>query len=108
METVTLYKEERPDIKISIIAYFNDKDDLEISGYDVHYNNGVVVEDSEYEYQAIVKKEDIALLKKVMNMPTNEAILKALSTRFNDNYCFSKLLKFFNQHKIPYTDFYWR
>lgn len=108
MEQVTLYREERPDIKISIIAYFNDKDDLEISGYDVHYNEGGVIEDADYEYQAIVKKEDITLLKKVMNMPTNEAILKALETRFNDNYCFSNLLKFFKQHQIPYTDFYWR
>ena len=48
METVTLYKKERPDIKISIIAYFNDKDDLEISGYDVHYNEGGVIEDADY------------------------------------------------------------
>ena len=54
MEKVILFYLERPDIKISIRIYFNEKEQLYFDGYDIGKSVEEAWGDSDYEYVPVV------------------------------------------------------
>lgn len=105
---VILFEEKRPDIKISIVAYFLDNGDLRIDGYDIGISVEEYMGDSDYEYQATVTAENIEKLCNALKISTKDELLATIAARFNDNFCFSNFLKFLESENIPHSTFYWR
>jgi hypothetical protein len=63
MDKVTLFYLERPDIKISMEIYFNDKDQLFFDGYDIGKSVEEVWGDSDYEYTYTIEPEEVYIFR---------------------------------------------
>ncbi len=107
-KSITLYHLKREDIKIDIVARFED-DDLIIDGYDI----GKTVEgawgDSDYEYVMTIPAESVRLLYGLLGAKVGDrrSLLKALAKRFHGNECFSAIGDFLDQNSIKHKTFTW-
>ncbi len=107
-KSITLYHLKREDIKIDIVARFEDNN-LIIDGYDI----GKTVEgawgDSDYEYVMTIPEKNLPRLYDLLNVKTGNqrALLKALAKRFHGNKCFSALGDFLDQNGIDHETFTW-
>ena len=107
-ESITLYHVEREDIKVDIVARF-DEDKLIIDGYDI----GKTVEefwgDSDYEYVMTIPATSLPPLYGLLNVQVGDRkrLLSALAKRFHGNGCFSAIGSFLDQNSIDYESFTW-
>ena len=108
MERVILFHFEGTDIKVTIEAYFRD-DWLMVEGYDIGKRVEEFLGDSDYEYATGVNPEETKKLYPLLNVAPGdgEGLLKALSERFNDNYCYSQFQTFLNDNGIKAEAFSW-
>ena len=107
-DSIDLYSFENEDIRISIVARF-ENEDLIIDGYDIGKSVKNYWGDSDYEYMITVKKEDIQSLYTALNIETGNkaSLLKALAKRFHGNHCFSEIREFLDLNNIKCEGFSW-
>lgn len=109
MEKVTLFNLERPDIKISMQIYFNEKDQLFFDGYDIGKSVEKAWGDSDYEYNYTIEPIEVNKFYQIFNLKIGDksGLLQAIKNRFSDNKAYSLFGDFMNGHKIKYDSFTW-
>ena len=109
MEKVTLYKFKNSNISITIEAYFNQKGDLVVEGYDIGSTVEDVWGDSDYEYVTIVPPDEQKKLYKLMKVPfrEKEELLRAIAQKYNTNTCYSEFTDFLSANGINTEGFSW-
>jgi len=109
MEKVTLFSLEKPEIKISMELYFNEKDQLYFDGYDVGKSVEKVWGDSDYEYSYTIEPEEVIKFYQIFNLKTGDksGLLQELKNRFSVNEAYTLFGEFMKTHKIKYSSFSW-
>ena len=107
-KSITLYHVEREDIKIDIVARFED-DKLIIDGYDIGKTVEEAWGDSDYEYVMTIPASSLPPLYGLLEVKVGKRkkLLKALAKRFHGNYCFSEIEDFLKENNIEYERFSW-
>ncbi|MBL7850540.1 MAG: hypothetical protein JNN04_06530 [Cyclobacteriaceae bacterium] len=104
---VTLFHEEREDIRIDIVAYF-EQDTLVIDGYDIGKTVKDYWGDSDYEYGMRIYPEGVQKLYAHFSLaPDPSQLLALLADRFSGNRCFSQLESLVDQLKLPHESYKW-
>ena len=109
MESVLLFSFKTDRIKVTVEAFFDDKDNLVIEGYDI----GKAVEehwgDSDYEYSSTVSPEEVKKLYIVVNLRPGDrkGLLSYLQTHYHTNTCYSEIRTWFDDNHIRYEGFSW-
>lgn len=110
IEKITLYYEERTDIKISMELRFTETGNLFFDGYDF----GKFVKEhfgrSDYEYSYTIKPEEVIKLYPLFNLQegNRSGLLHAVKERFHANDAYSAFGKFMQENSVAYDHFIWR
>ena len=109
MQKVTLYKVERPDIKISMEIYFNEEDQLYFDGYDIGKTVEEAWGDSDYEYTYTIEPKEVKKFYPIFNLQEGDkwGLLYEFKKRFSVNEAYSLFGDFMTEHKIKYDSFTW-
>lgn len=109
MEKVSLFYLERPDIKISMQLYFNEKNQLYFDGYDTGKFLEKTFGDSDYEYIYTIEPEDVHKFYPVFNLKDGDksGLLQAIKKKFSVNEAYSLFGKFMLEHNIKHQRFIW-
>ena len=109
MERVLLFSLNNPNIKVTIEAYFDDKGDLVIDGYDIGKTVNDYWGDSDYEYVTTVSGDNLIKLYEVMGIEIGSKmnLLLEIQKRFNSNTCYSEFNTFIAKHDIRSGGFSW-
>ncbi len=107
MEKVTLFYLERPDIKISMKIYFNDKDQLYFDGYDCGKRVDDVWGDSDDEYNYLIEPAEVQKFYPLFGLQDGDksALLQEIKTRFGVNKAYTLLGEFMQLHNIAFSRF---
>ncbi len=107
-DSVTLFYLERDDIKINIVARF-ENDKLIIDGYDIGETVEKAWGDSDYEYIMTIPAENVSPLYGLLGVEAGDrkALLNALDKRFHGNKCFSAIGDFLDENGIVHETFRW-
>lgn len=107
-ESIRLYHHESEDIKIEIVARF-ENDTLIIDGYDIGKTVEEAWGDSDYEYVMTIPANSLPPLYQLLGVEAGDhkALLKALEKRFHGNNCFSAIGNFLDQNNIEHKTFTW-
>jgi hypothetical protein len=107
MEKVTLFYLERPNIKISIQIYFNEKDQLYFDGYDIGKAVEEVWGDSDYEYTYTIEPEEVHKFYQLFSIPDGDksALLQEIKNRFSVNEAYSLFGEFMRVNNIKFSRF---
>ncbi len=107
-ESITLYHLKREDIKINIVARFED-DNLIIDGYDIGKTTEEAWGDSDYEYVMTIPAKNLPQLYGLLGVEVGhrKALLETLAKRFQGNKCFSAIGDFLDQNGIEHKTFTW-
>ena len=107
-KSITLFHLKRKDIKIDIVARFED-DELIIDGYDIGKTVKETWGDSDYEYVMTIPAKSLPPLYELLGVKVGnrKALLKALAKRFHGNKCFSDIRDFLDQNSIEHKTFTW-
>lgn len=104
---VTLYHEEREDIRIDIVAYF-EGDILVIDGYDIGKTVSDYWGDSDYEYILRIHASGVDQLYHHFGLPSDKSrLLKHLADQFSGNRCFSELESLAGRLNLSHERFSW-
>lgn len=104
---VTLFHEEREDIRIDVVAYF-EQDVLVIDGYDIGKTVKDYWGDSDYEYVMRILPRGVEELYRHFSLPPDkDRLLNALVERYHGNHCFSELESLVDQLNLPHESFKW-
>lgn len=104
---VTLFHEERPDIRIDIVAYF-ENDTLVIDGYDIGKTVKDYWGDSDYEYILRIHPSGVDQLYRHFGIQPDKALLLSLiADRYSGNRCFSELESLASQLNLSHERFVW-
>ncbi len=102
-----MYHEEREDIRIDIVAYF-ENDVLVIDGYDIGKRVKDYWGDSDYEYVMRINPDGVDKLYVHFSIPPDKGQLLAfLAERYSGNRCFSELESLVEELKLPHETFKW-
>jgi len=109
MEKVTLFYLERPDIKISMELYFNDKNQLYFDGYDIGKSVEEAWGDSDYEYTYTIEPGEVNKFYAIFGIAAGDrpGLLQSLKDRFSDNKAYSLFGEFMDANQIKYERFTW-
>lgn len=109
MEKVTLFNLKRPDIKISMQIYFNEKDQLYFDGYDIGKTVEEAWGDSDYEYTYTIEPEEVNKFYQIFNLRVGDksGLLHAIKNRFSVNEAFTLFGDFMKEHSIKYDSSTW-
>ncbi|MCX6170295.1 MAG: hypothetical protein NTX65_13190 [Ignavibacteriales bacterium] len=109
MEKITLFYLERPDIKISIQIYFNEKDQLYFDGYDIGKSVEEIMGDSDYEYIYTIEPEEVNKFYQIFNLKTGDksGLLQAIKKGFSVNKAYSLFGEFMRENNIKFSSFNW-
>ena len=109
MEKITLFFLEKPDVKITMQIYFNEKNQLFFDGYDT----GILIKktwgNSDYEYNYTIQPEEVTKFYKIFNLKIGDksALLNAIKKEFSVNKTYSLFGEFMLAHNIKYERFIW-
>lgn len=109
-ERVLLFSINRPDIRVTVEAYFDHRGSLIVEGYDI----GATVEDywgdSDYEYAVTVFPEEVPHLCTHAQLPDGQpdTVLRYLQQHYGDNTGYSRFRTFLETHGIRHEGFSWR
>jgi hypothetical protein len=108
-EKVSLFYSEKPNMKISMEIYFNEKNQLYFDGYDIGKNVEDYWGDSDYEYTYTVEPEEVNKLYEIFNLKKGDrsGLLQAIKDRFSSNEAYSLFGKFMDKHNVEYDAFTW-
>ena len=107
MFSVTLYKEVRPDIRISMEMYFESNGDLIFDGCDY----GKTVEeywgDTDYEYNYTIRPKEVTKIYDLLGIPKGEKekLLLSILRRFNGESAYRAFGAFMDENGIEYQGF---
>jgi len=102
-----LFQFESDEIKVLVEAYF-ENGDLLIDGYDIGERVKEFWGDSDYEYTTRVVAASLPALYAALGISGDQQfLLLTLADRFHDNDCYSKIQKFLEDHKVPYSGWSW-
>ncbi|MDP3583483.1 MAG: hypothetical protein Q8S39_16220 [Ignavibacteria bacterium] len=109
MEKVTLFYLERPDIKISMQIYFNEKDQLYFDGYDVGKAVKEIRGETDYEYIYAIEPEEVNKFYKLFSIQDGDksALLQEIKNRFSVNKAYSLFREFMCENNIKFSSFTW-
>lgn len=107
-KSITLYHLKREDIKINIVARF-EEDNLIIDGYDIGKTVKDSWGDSDYEYVMTIPAKSLPQLYGLLGVAVDDrkALLKALANRFHGNKCFSAIGDFLDQNSVEHKTYTW-
>jgi len=109
MEKIILFREEKPDIRIYMEMYFNEKGQLIFEGQDL----GKLVEewwgDSDYEYSYTIESAEVEKLYSILGIASfdKHALLLEIKKRFEGNEAYSKFGDFMRENNIDFGAFTW-
>jgi hypothetical protein len=109
VEKIILYREERPDIKIYMEMFFNEKGQLIFEGQDI----GRTVEDwwgdSDYEYSYTIEPVEVEKLYALLGVASSDkrSFLEEIKKRFGGNKAYSKFGDFMREYNIDFKAFTW-
>jgi len=109
MEKIIIFREERPDIRIYMEMYFNEKGQLIFEGQDI----GQLVKDwwgdSDYEYSYTIEPAEVKKLYGILGIPGSDkhALLSEIKKRFEGNSAYSKFGDFMRENNIDFKAFTW-
>jgi len=105
MEKVTLFYLERPDLKISIQIYFNEKDQLYFDGHDIGNSVEEVWGDSDYEYIYKIEPEEVNKFYNLFSIRDGDkiALLQEIKNRFSVNKAYSLFGKFMRENNVKFS-----
>lgn len=109
MEKVTLFYLERPDIKISMELYFNDKNQLYFDGYDIGKSVEEAWGDSDFEYTYTIEPEEVNKFYGIFDLVVGDkpSLLQSLKNRFSVDKAYSLFGDFMDANNIKYERFTW-
>ncbi len=109
MEKVTLFYLERPDIKLSMQIYFNEKDQLYFDGHDIGKSVEEIWGDSDYEYIYTIEPEEVNKFYKLFSIKDGDKsnLLQEIKNRFSVNKAYSLFGEFMREHNIKFSSFTW-
>jgi len=109
MDKVQLYKEDRPDICISMEVYFNEKGELIFDGYDIGKTVSDCWGDSDYEYKYTIDTDSVEELIRVFELPSSDKslLLLEIKKRFGGKEAYSMFGDFMVRNNIYFTPFTW-
>ena len=109
MEKVTLFYLERPDLKISIQIYFNEKDQLYFDGHDIGNSVEEVWGDSDYEYIYKIEPEEVNKFYNLFSIRNGDkaTLLQEIKNRFSVNKAYSLFGEFMCANNIKFGSFTW-
>jgi len=109
LEKITLFYLERPDIKISMEIYFNDKGQLYFDGYDIGKSVEDAWGDADYEYTYTIEPNEINKFYGLFNLTKDNksGLLQALKDRFSGNKAFTLFGEFMKANDIKHSTFTW-
>jgi hypothetical protein len=109
MERIVIFKLERPDIKISMEMYFNEKGQLIFDGYDIGKSVDDCWGDSDYEYGYMIEAVEVDKLCSLFGIENSNrhSLLVELKKRFEGNKAYSEFGDFMTQNNIDYTGSTW-
>lgn len=104
-----MFYEERPEIKISMELYFNEKDQLYFDGYDIGELVRKAWGDADYEYTYTIEPGDVNKFYQVFNLQAGDkrGLLQCLKKRFGVNAAYTLFGKFMDDNNINYSAFKW-
>ena len=104
MEKVTLYYVEKPDIKISMEIYFNEKDQLYFEGYDIGNLVKEAFGDSDYEYDYTVEPFEVEKLYVLFGLESGNksGLLQEIKKRFCGNDAYSLFGNFMKKNNVDF------
>ena len=107
-ESIVLYHLERPDIKINIVARF-EEGKLVIDGYDIGKTVKTAWGSSDYEYVMAIPTANLPRVYGLLNVKVGDrmSLLTALAQRFHGNRCFSAIGEFLEENEIEYESSTW-
>ncbi|MEO8473974.1 MAG: hypothetical protein ABI477_17360 [Chryseolinea sp.] len=110
MNRITLFERKDDNIEITIEAYFDERDNLVIDGYDIGKTTKEFWGDADYEYSSTIAPQNVLKLYSILQLAAGErkVLLLALQSRFNTNSCYSEIQKFLDLQGVPYEAFSWR
>jgi len=106
--SITLYNLKREDIKINIVARFEDNN-LIIDGYDIGKTVEEAWGDSDYEYVMTIPAKNLPPLYRLLSVKEGDrkGLLKTLKKRYHENNCFSAIGKLLDENNIKHKTFTW-
>jgi len=109
MDKIVLYREERPDIKIYMEMYFNEKGQLIFDGQDIGKSVGEYWGDSDYEYTYTIEPMEVEKLYPLFGISNSDKnlLLLEIKKRFAGNEAYSKFGDFMSKNDIDYSAFTW-
>ena len=107
MEKVILFYLERPDIKISMKIYFNDKGRLYFDGYDCGKRVDDIWGDSDYEYTYTIEPDEVQKFYQLFELQDGDksALLQEIKMRFSENKAYSLFGEFMKANNIVFSRF---
>lgn len=109
MEKVTLFYLERPDIKISMQIYFNEKDQLYFDGHDIGKSVEEIWGDSDYEYIYTIEPEEVNKFYNLFSIRDGDksTLLQEIKNRFSVNKAYSLFGEFMRENNVKFSSFTW-
>ncbi len=109
LEKVVLFKEERPDIRISMELSFNEEGNLFFDGYDIGETVQKIWGDSDYEYTYTIASTEVNKFYTIFGIPHGHqtGLLQVLQNQFSVNEAYTLFGKFMDKHGIKYQSFTW-
>lgn len=109
MEEVTLYKVETPKLFVEVKLYFNDENQLVISGYEIGQTVDDILGDSDYEYSQTFNPEEVQKLYSIFGIRDSDKpnLLLEIQNRFGGKGAYRNFCSFLEENEIKSTPFYW-
>ncbi|MCX2720011.1 hypothetical protein [Lentiprolixibacter aurantiacus] len=109
MDKVVLYEVESSKIRISMLLYFNEKDELVFDGYDIGPAVKEIYGDSDYEYTYTISWDEVVKMAEVLQveLSNRRLFLEHLKNMFQGNDAYSKFGKFLKESGLKYGQSTW-
>jgi hypothetical protein len=109
MEKVVLFKEERPNIKIYMEVYLDEKGQLIFDGQDIGQSVEKWYGDSDYEYSYTIKASEVKKLYALLGITNSDqnTLLLKIKSQFEGNDAYSRFGDFMVQNNIKFEASEW-
>ena len=109
MSRITLFTHKDSGISITMVLFFNEKDQLVFEGYDIGSTVDDFWGDSDYEYGFTVEPKEVQKLYELLGVKSGykSALLREIKNRFAGNHAYSKLTEFLGENDIDFHGSSW-
>ena len=109
MGKLTLYAFNNEGIRVLVTAGFNERNQLEVEGYDIGRTVERLTGKSDYEYSYTVDWGEVKKMAGLFGVDheDQQVILNEIKRRFGGNSVYSALGNFMDENHIEYKGFTW-